>query len=34
VDPEGLGRLRRELDALWEPALLALKDAAEAGDGP
>ena len=34
VDPEGLRRLRRELDALWEPALLALKDAAEAGDRP
>jgi DNA-binding transcriptional ArsR family regulator len=34
VDPEGLRRLRRELDALWEPALLALKDAPEAGDRP
>jgi DNA-binding transcriptional ArsR family regulator len=34
VDPEGLQRLRRELDALWGPALLALKDAAEAGDRP
>jgi hypothetical protein len=32
VDPEGLQRLRRELDALWGPALQALKDAAEAGD--
>ena len=34
VDREGLQRLRRELDALWEPALLALKRAAEAGDRP
>jgi hypothetical protein len=34
VDPEGFQRLRRELDALWGPALLALKDAAEAGDRP
>ena len=34
VDPEGLQRLRRELDALWGPALLALKDAAESGDRP
>ena len=34
VDPEGLERLRRELDALWGPALQALKDAAEAGDSP
>jgi DNA-binding transcriptional ArsR family regulator len=33
VDTEGLQRLRLELDALWEPALLALKRAAEAG-GP
>jgi DNA-binding transcriptional ArsR family regulator len=32
VDIEGLQRLRRELDDLWGPALLALKDAAEAGD--
>ena len=29
VDPEGLARLRRELDAYWGPALAALKDAAE-----
>jgi DNA-binding transcriptional ArsR family regulator len=29
VDIEGLERLRRELDAYWEPALAALKDAAE-----
>ena len=29
VDLEGLERLRRELDALWSPALQALKDAAE-----
>jgi DNA-binding transcriptional ArsR family regulator len=34
VDGEGLQRLRRELDALWGPALLALKQAAEAGDRP
>jgi DNA-binding transcriptional ArsR family regulator len=30
VDVEGLERLRSELDAYWEPALAALKDAAEA----
>ena len=29
VDIEGLHRLRSELDALWGPALSALKDAAE-----
>jgi hypothetical protein len=29
VDVEGLERLGRELDAYWEPALEALKDAAE-----
>jgi DNA-binding transcriptional ArsR family regulator len=34
VDLEGLERLRRELDAYWGPALLALKQAAEAGDRP
>jgi DNA-binding transcriptional ArsR family regulator len=34
VDLEGLRRLRVELDSLWEPALLALKQAAEAGDRP
>jgi DNA-binding transcriptional ArsR family regulator len=34
VDHEGLQRLRRELDALWGPALQALKDAAEAGARP
>jgi DNA-binding transcriptional ArsR family regulator len=34
VDIEGLERLRRELDAYWGPALLALKEAAEAGGGP
>jgi DNA-binding transcriptional ArsR family regulator len=34
VDLEGLQRLRVELDSLWEPALLALKQAAEAGDRP
>ena len=32
VDVEGLQRLRLELDALWAPALLALKRAAEAGE--
>ena len=30
VDLEGLERLRCELDAYWEPALLAIKEAAEA----
>jgi DNA-binding transcriptional ArsR family regulator len=34
VDVDGLERLRRELDAYWGPALLALKDAAEAGHEP
>jgi DNA-binding transcriptional ArsR family regulator len=34
VDREGLQRLRTELDALWGPALLTLKHAAEAGDRP
>ena len=34
VDLQGLQRLRVELDSLWEPALLALKQAAEAGDRP
>jgi DNA-binding transcriptional ArsR family regulator len=34
VDLQGLQRLRAELDSLWEPALLALKQAAEAGDRP
>ena len=34
VDLQGLQRLRQELDTLWEPALLALKEAAEAGDRP
>lgn len=34
VDIEGLDRLRRALDAYWEPALAALKGAAEAGDLP
>jgi DNA-binding transcriptional ArsR family regulator len=32
VDPAGLDRLRRELDAFWGPALPALTDAAETGD--
>jgi DNA-binding transcriptional ArsR family regulator len=34
VDPQGLQRLRVELDSLWEPALLVLKRAAEARDRP
>jgi hypothetical protein len=34
VDIERLQRLRRELDAYWEPALAALKDVAEAGGRP
>ena len=34
VDLQGLQRLRVELDSLWEPALLALKQAAEAGGRP
>jgi hypothetical protein len=34
VDLEGLKRLRREPDAYWEPALRALKNAAEARDRP
>jgi len=34
VDFEGLRRFRAELDDLWGPALLALKDAAETGDQP
>jgi DNA-binding transcriptional ArsR family regulator len=34
VDLDGLERLRRELDAYWQPALDALKDAAETGDLP
>jgi DNA-binding transcriptional ArsR family regulator len=34
VDLRGLQRLRAELDSLWEPALLALKEAAEAEGGP
>ena len=29
VDVDGLERLRRELDAYWGPALVALEDAAE-----
>jgi DNA-binding transcriptional ArsR family regulator len=32
VDFEGLRRLRAELDDLWGPALLALKQAAEAAE--
>jgi DNA-binding transcriptional ArsR family regulator len=34
VDLQGLQRLRVELDSLWEPALLALKQAAEASERP
>jgi DNA-binding transcriptional ArsR family regulator len=34
VDLQGLQRLRAELDTLWEPAPLALKQATEAGDRP
>ena len=34
VDLQGLQRLRAELDSLWEPALLALKEAAEAEGRP
>jgi DNA-binding transcriptional ArsR family regulator len=34
VDLQGLQRLRAELDSLWEPALLALKQATEAQDRP
>lgn len=34
VDIEGLEQLRRDLDAYWEPALRALKDAAEGDDQP
>ena len=34
VDLQGLQRLRVELDSLWEPALLALKQAAEAEGRP
>jgi DNA-binding transcriptional ArsR family regulator len=29
VDPDGLDRLRRELEGYWGPAPVALKDAAE-----
>jgi DNA-binding transcriptional ArsR family regulator len=34
VDFEGLGRLRRELDDFWGPALAALADAAESSEAP
>jgi hypothetical protein len=34
VDLQGLQRRGAELDTLWEPALLALKQATEAGDRP
>jgi DNA-binding transcriptional ArsR family regulator len=33
VDLEGLERLRRQLDTYWGPALVALKEAAEAEGG-
>ena len=34
ADPDGIDRLRRELDAFWPPALDALRRAAERGDWP
>ena len=34
VDLQGLERLRAELNGLWEPALLALKQSTEASDRP
>jgi DNA-binding transcriptional ArsR family regulator len=34
VNLQGLQRLRAELDTLWEPALLALKQATETGGRP
>jgi DNA-binding transcriptional ArsR family regulator len=34
VDLQGLQRLQAELDSLWKPALLALKEAAEAEGQP
>lgn len=34
VDIVGLEQLRRDLDAYWEPALRALKDAAEGDHQP
>ena len=34
VDAEALEQLRRELDALWAPALARLKRAAESPDRP
>ncbi|HTZ89991.1 MAG TPA: metalloregulator ArsR/SmtB family transcription factor [Alloacidobacterium sp.] len=34
VDPEGMVRFRRELDQLWDNALLAFKEAAERWEEP
>ena len=34
VDPEGVARLRRELDLLWSDALAAFKEAAERWEEP
>jgi DNA-binding transcriptional ArsR family regulator len=34
VDPEGVARLRRELDLLWNDALAAFKAAAEQWEEP
>lgn len=34
VDPEGVARLRRELDLLWTDALAAFKEAAERWEEP
>ena len=34
IDPDGLERLRSELDDFWQPPLEALKKAAERGDWP
>jgi DNA-binding transcriptional ArsR family regulator len=34
VDPEGVARLRRELDQLWSDALASFKEAAERWEEP
>ena len=34
ADPEGIARFRRELDQLWDSALLAFKHAAERWEEP
>jgi hypothetical protein len=34
IDPEGVGRIRRELDLLWADALDAFKAAAEQWEEP